>query len=61
MEKYEEILALLGGFNCGGCGYADCEECAKAIANAKEIVKYINIFCVIGIKRLQCAFLCDSM
>lgn len=35
MEKYEEILALLGGFNCGGCGYADCEECAKAIANGE--------------------------
>lgn len=27
----EEIKQLLGGYNCGGCGYDDCECCAKAI------------------------------
>lgn len=32
-EKYgmEEIKKLLGGYNCGGCGYEDCEHCALAI------------------------------
>lgn len=28
----EEIKDLLGGYNCGGCGYDDCSCCAKAIA-----------------------------
>ena len=29
--KEQEIKNLLGGYNCGGCGFFDCEECAKAI------------------------------
>ncbi len=29
--KAEEVKKLLGGYNCGGCGYDDCEHCAKAI------------------------------
>lgn len=33
--KTEKVKALLGGYNCGGCGYEDCEHCAKAIL-AKE-------------------------
>ena len=31
MEKYEEIKNLLAGFNCGACGYNNCQEMAKAI------------------------------
>lgn len=31
----EEIKELLGGYNCGGCGYDDCSCCAKAILNGE--------------------------
>lgn len=27
----EKIKNLLGGYNCGGCGYDSCEECSEAI------------------------------
>lgn len=30
-----ELKDLLGGYNCGGCGYENCEECAKAIENGE--------------------------
>ncbi len=30
-KNVEDVLALLGGLDCGACGYATCEECAKAI------------------------------
>lgn len=32
-EKIEQIKNLLGGYNCGGCGYSTCEECAKEIVS----------------------------
>lgn len=35
MEKREEIKNLLAGFNCGACGYANCAEMAKMIAEKK--------------------------
>lgn len=31
----EEIKKYLGGYNCGGCGYEDCLECATAIKNGE--------------------------
>lgn len=31
-EKEAKIRDLLPGANCGGCGYAGCDACAKAIA-----------------------------
>lgn len=31
-EKESMIRELLPGANCGGCGYAGCDACAKAIA-----------------------------
>jgi len=31
-EKEAKIRELLPGANCGGCGYAGCDACAKAIA-----------------------------
>lgn len=31
-EKEEKVRELLPGVNCGGCGYAGCDACAKAIA-----------------------------
>lgn len=33
--KVEEVKKLLGGYNCGGCGFEDCEHCAKAIIAKK--------------------------
>lgn len=30
-----DLEKLLGGYNCGGCGYESCEECAKAILNGE--------------------------
>lgn len=32
-EKIEKIKDLLGGYNCGGCGFETCEECAKNIVS----------------------------
>ncbi len=34
-EKEENILGLLPGNNCGGCGYAGCAALAKAIADGQ--------------------------
>lgn len=34
-EKEEKVRALLPGANCGGCGYAGCDACAKAIASGE--------------------------
>ncbi|HPU64065.1 MAG TPA: (Fe-S)-binding protein, partial [Mobilitalea sp.] len=31
-EKEAMVRELLPGANCGGCGYAGCDACAKAIA-----------------------------
>ena len=30
--RVEEILSLLPGANCGGCGFAGCADCARAMA-----------------------------
>ncbi len=30
-EKIEKVKELLGGYNCGGCGFDTCEDCAKSI------------------------------
>lgn len=37
-EKEEKIAGVLPGNNCGGCGYAGCAACAKAIANGEAPV-----------------------
>ena len=36
-ERIDEILGVLPGANCGGCGFAGCSNCAEAIVagNAK--------------------------
>ena len=34
-EIEEKVRTLLPGANCGGCGYAGCDACAKAIATGK--------------------------
>ena len=34
-ERIEEILELLPGANCGGCGYAGCSALAEAIAKGE--------------------------
>ena len=33
--RVEEIAAVLPGANCGGCGFAGCAACAKAMAEGK--------------------------
>ena len=35
MENLEKVKCLLAGFNCGACGYENCNEMAKAIINKK--------------------------
>lgn len=30
-----KVKNLLGGYNCGGCGYDNCEGCAKAILSGE--------------------------
>ena len=37
-EKEILIRDALPGSNCGGCGYAGCDSCAKAIAEGKAPV-----------------------
>ncbi len=37
-EKEILIREELPGSNCGGCGYAGCDSCAKAIAEGKAPV-----------------------
>lgn len=34
-EKIEKVKNLLGGYNCGACGYDNCKELAKAICQKK--------------------------
>ena len=34
-ETEEKVRELLPGVNCGGCGYAGCDACAKAIATGE--------------------------
>lgn len=36
--REEEILALLAGANCGGCGYAGCADCAAHILDGSAPV-----------------------
>ena len=36
-KKVEEIRNLLSGGNCGGCGFAGCDDFAKAVAEADAI------------------------
>ena len=37
-ERETQVRELLPGANCGGCGYAGCDACAKAIAEGKAPV-----------------------
>ena len=32
-HREEDLLALLPGYNCGGCGYGSCDGMAKALAD----------------------------
>ncbi len=34
-EKIEKISSLLGGYNCGGCGYDTCLDCARKIVEGE--------------------------
>ncbi|MBE6118141.1 MAG: electron transporter RnfB [Solobacterium sp.] len=38
-HRAEEILALLPGYNCGGCGFPGCSGMAAAIAEGTGDVK----------------------
>ncbi len=35
-DKVSKILKLLPGYNCGGCGYINCNNMASQICNNKE-------------------------
>lgn len=35
-DREEEILGLLPGVNCGGCGYSGCQGYAKALASGAD-------------------------
>lgn len=35
--KVEEVLEVLAGAQCGGCGYAGCEAYAEAVVNDPEV------------------------
>ena len=37
-EREEQILAVLPGNNCGGCGYPGCSGCAAAIVKGEAPV-----------------------
>ena len=37
-EKEQQVREQLPGNNCGGCGYAGCDACAKAIVEGKAPV-----------------------
>lgn len=37
-ERESKVRELLPGANCGGCGYAGCDACAKAIADGNAPV-----------------------
>ena len=39
MEKTEEIQDLLGGLNCGACGYPGCFGFAQALTRNPELIK----------------------
>lgn len=36
-ERVEQVRALLPGNNCGGCGFAGCDDLAKAMAAGKAV------------------------
>ena len=67
--REEEILGLLAGANCGGCGYAGCADCAAHIVdgtapvnacapagpeNASEIAKIMGV--TLGAEEKHVAF-----
>jgi len=35
-KTVNDVLKLLGGLECGACGYGSCLECAQAIVAGKE-------------------------
>ena len=42
-SKNDEILDLLPGYNCGACGYAGCDELAKAIKEDPTLYKKCRV------------------
>lgn len=39
-HRAEDLLALLPGYNCGGCGYPGCQGMAEALADGSgDIIK----------------------
>ena len=35
-ETYEKVRAELPGVNCGACGYAGCDDYARALCNGEK-------------------------
>jgi len=42
-ESYKKILDLLPGYNCGACGYKNCENLAKEIEKNPELYKKCRV------------------
>lgn len=66
-QKKEDILSMLPGNNCGGCGYPGCEGLAQAICDgkapvsgcpvggepvAKKIAEYLGETAEIGVRKI---------
>ena len=41
-EKAEKIRENLAGANCGGCGFAGCDDFAKALAEGRACLLYTS-------------------
>jgi Na+-translocating ferredoxin:NAD+ oxidoreductase subunit B len=46
--RIEEVLDLLPGANCGGCGYAGCRSLAEALVKAADKGDISGLFCPPG-------------
>lgn len=52
-NKEEEILNLLPGYNCGGCGYKGCEDLANHIAKDPELYKKCRVLKGENFKKME--------
>ena len=53
--REEEVLEVLPGNNCGGCGYAGCSGLAAAIVKGEAPVNAFIMRCILCIRDIKCA------
>lgn len=51
-ERVEQILEVLPGANCGGCGYSGCAALAEAIVKGEALPNACNACSAAGTKRI---------